>query len=905
MADSIPYKFYTTTINGRPAVSILPGTNTPYGYQETDFGGALNSIKSGYESDVARFKEQLDRGVIGPANQAAYDEQNYSGKIKGISDLLSKHASGKLTPTDIRQSGFLRLPNSFTDQDLQTIIGGGKVDSGYTQQIDPISGQFTYGLKTSFDEMAQPGNLTPQQVAELGKTFAANQASQQENRSFYKINSGNVGPDGKPIYDVFDQSGKHIDLPEFKQLGLNIDTIPSKFEQGFNKANASGEQPNTAGDARSLVNRYAPQAGSQYSGGSSQSSLEMQQQQQLQQQEANTFMGQLVKSWQDYISPSNQKASLADTYKQMMKDSGVQALDMELINTKNIIEGSENDIRNEITKAGGFATESQVLGLTNARNKQLIKNYNTLLETRNAKEKYLTTMIGLEQEDRRTTDKRFENMFNMGMQIADYQQKIQQNAVNRMQWLQKSIGFDGLYDSVAGDPYHASLIEKTLGLPIGGLEAAAQRDREMRKLELQKLQSEIMGDRKTVDLGDRVGILDKSGKLIYSYAKGMEPGIGGSITYNPTTGVPSVELSDKETKVVDASPEAKQLISLAALKRAAEAYKVLLGEYKGVQVRGTGRTLLESAYADLKIKWKEAANLGALTGPDMDLIMETVKPATGLGGIISSARGGGIKGITAGVDQLLGKISQEGKVNYDRLISRNNKYEYSDYVRQLGSPFLAGQKNGTQADYSDEDFRSFAKDMASKGKSLQETLKEIDSSTTIKDKDRAKRVINDFRGEFQKVSSQSPVNKLAGAVKKEAKKFAGTDAEASSGKIAGYNITRYATDPNHERRINSIRTKLEKIGNDAVSIDSYIRKVAGRSPITGNMVLRAANTFGVDPKMVMAMMEQDSSYGTKGKGARTRNPGNIGNDDTGRTITWRSWQEGVDKVAQWLSKNRV
>lgn len=55
--------------------------------------------------------------------------------------------------------------------------------------------------------------------------------------------------------------------------------------------------------------------------------------------------------------------------------------------------GSEDDLRTEITKAGGFATQSQILGLTNARNRQLIKNYNTLLDTRNAKEKYLQTAI--------------------------------------------------------------------------------------------------------------------------------------------------------------------------------------------------------------------------------------------------------------------------------------------------------------------------------------------------------------------------------------------------------------------------------------------------------------------------------------------------------------------------------
>ena len=35
MADtSIPYKLYKTNANGIPTYQILPGTNTPYGWQE-------------------------------------------------------------------------------------------------------------------------------------------------------------------------------------------------------------------------------------------------------------------------------------------------------------------------------------------------------------------------------------------------------------------------------------------------------------------------------------------------------------------------------------------------------------------------------------------------------------------------------------------------------------------------------------------------------------------------------------------------------------------------------------------------------------------------------------------------------------------------------------------------------
>ena len=73
--------------------------------------------------------------------------------------------------------------------------------------------------------------------------------------------------------------------------------------------------------------------------------------------------------------------------------------------------------------------------------------------------------------------------------------------------------------------------------------------------------------------------------------------------------------------------------ALGELKRSAEWYEDLLDEH-GYEFRGSGKALLDNAYADLQVKWKEAANLGALTGPDLQLIIDSVKPATGWGGLV-------------------------------------------------------------------------------------------------------------------------------------------------------------------------------------------------------------------------------------------------------------------------------
>ena len=255
------------------------------------------------------------------------------------------------------------------------------------QKKDPTQGGYSVGGEV-IDVSSQ---VTPIDTLQPSPTNV-----QVQQTGLSKVGTSAIGPDGKPIYDVF-AGQEHIQDPSDPRLkGIDIVGLPtgqapsgfkSKFEQGFNQYNK--ETDGKGEGSASIVNRYAP------SGRNDLSSAFMQ---------TDEFMGGLFKSFQDYINPINQRKSLTETYNQMLKDSGVQAIDTELINMKRIIEGTTDDIRQEVQSAGGMATESQILALSASRNKQLIRNYNTLLETRNAKEKYLQTAIGLEQQDRQAAD---------------------------------------------------------------------------------------------------------------------------------------------------------------------------------------------------------------------------------------------------------------------------------------------------------------------------------------------------------------------------------------------------------------------------------------------------------------------------------------------------------------------
>ena len=121
--------------------------------------------------------------------------------------------------------------------------------------------------------------------------------------------------------------------------------------------------------------------------------------------------------------------------------------------------------------------------------------------------------------------------------------------------------------------------------------------------------------------------------------------------------------------------------------------------------------------------------------------------------------------------------------------------------------------------------------------------------------------------------------------------------------MSEYDISTYATDPLHEQKIADILSFMGPMISPEV-IDAYIDTEAIASPLTGAMILSAAQQYNIDVRLMMALMELDSRFGTAGVAIDTMNPGNVGN--TGTAIRYyASWQEGVTAVAEWLSRHRI
>lgn len=199
----------------------------------------------------------------------------------------------------------------------------------------------------------------------------------------------------------------------------------------------------------------------------------------------------------EFMSPASQKKSLLEEYQQMESSLGINAMNQELIDAKRIIEGTESDIRNEITAAGGFGTDSQVLALANARNKSLIKNYNYLLESRDNARTQLSTYMDLSIKDREAAENEFDRKLNFAFKVQEFQERAKANATTQFKYLIDN----GFGAALLTNPYETRLAEKTLGIPAGGLKtivAQQQADRAMemakKNLELDVLRSGLSTD---------------------------------------------------------------------------------------------------------------------------------------------------------------------------------------------------------------------------------------------------------------------------------------------------------------------------------------------------------------------------------------------------------------------------
>lgn len=147
---------------------------------------------------------------------------------------------------------------------------------------------------------------------------------------------------------------------------------------------------------------------------------------------------------------------------------------------------------------------------------------------------------------------------------------------------------------------------------------------------------------------------------------------------------------------------------------------------------------------------------------------------------------------------------------------------------------------------------------------------------------------------------------------------------SSNGTVGGMNVGAYngGIDPSYVQELNTSYQSIEKAvpTPSAPAYDAYITSHTGgkKAPVTGQMIMNASATYGVDPSVFAALLGHETSFGSAGEAPKNNNPGGIlyvgqagatqGSprpaSEGGYYAAYSSWEKGVNAAAQLLaSKN--
>lgn len=191
------------------------------------------------------------------------------------------------------------------------------------------------------------------------------------------------------------------------------------------------------------------------------------------------------------LNPAKQTTTLMQDYKKLYKESGLADINEELIDAETVINGTEDDLRNEIQTAGGLATDSQVQSLALARNKGLLKRYNQLVQMKTDATNQLNTLSSLNAQDKQIAQQRVDSQISAMFNMANFRQTAINHSREQYQWMASQMGADGLYNSLSQDPRQLAFAEKILGTGPGGLQKLATQASEQRSLDRQLQQAQI------------------------------------------------------------------------------------------------------------------------------------------------------------------------------------------------------------------------------------------------------------------------------------------------------------------------------------------------------------------------------------------------------------------------------
>lgn len=325
-----------------------------------------------------------------------------------------------------------------------------------TQQVQPGSSIPTGGGNTTQPQQSVPTGQSGQQQQQAPIT----QQTPVFNGSIVDL-LNSAGQDSS--YQARAQLAKQFGVQGYTGSASQNTDLAKKFLDAY-KAKLSSNPPATGADARSQLNEHFNQQGETTPPNEAQQTFFDQY------LNMNPAMKSMYDSISQYFSNSNVKTSLSQEYQNLMAEQGLPAIQTDLMNMKRIMAGTEDDIRDEIGKVGGFATESQVAAMTGARNKVLLKQAQGLQDQISQKEDYIDHIMQFTQADRAQLDKDISTKLGIVEKMADMESKMQTAASDNLNNVVKNVGYKGLAESFGTNISGMRRAEKVLGLPSGSLQ---------------------------------------------------------------------------------------------------------------------------------------------------------------------------------------------------------------------------------------------------------------------------------------------------------------------------------------------------------------------------------------------------------------------------------------------------
>lgn len=238
----------------------------------------------------------------------------------------------------------------------------------------------------------------------------------------------------------------------------------------------------------------------------------------------NPVEANLYEQVSNLLSTQQAQTSLVDTYQQMAAASGLEELNLELADINRIMEGTEDDIRSEIEATGGFATESQVRGLSAARNKTLLREANYLQNVINSKNDYIKQVVNLTKADREALDRDLNNKLGITQMLVSMSDNMTTRARENYEMIVDQVGWEGLAQTLNGNPEQTAYVEKMFGLGKGELDLLAsykkpltegeELDLENQRLQNQKLRRDLNAPASSASIETQVVEINGKKKLI-------------------------------------------------------------------------------------------------------------------------------------------------------------------------------------------------------------------------------------------------------------------------------------------------------------------------------------------------------------------------------------------------------